>query len=175
MLSAHMKNNNLGPSLTTQEQENPPAQPGGGADDGSMSTQERQSSSPSPHFSFDYKTIAQEVLCAWHCLTHPLVSLTSILFLSLFLSLNSFCRDIKDCGTRAFRSPLKQHKMIFEARCISKLFKDSKTENWRRKSSYNPDLSVPVWLTAHPICFFFFGPPQLRLHFPGFLQLDVVI
>lgn len=158
--------------MTTQEQENPPAPPGGGADDGSMSTQERQSSSPSPHFPFDYKTIAQEVLCAWHCLTHPLVSLTSILFLSLFLSLNSFCRDIKDCGTRAFRSPLKQHKMIFEARCISKLFKDSKTENWRRKSSYNPDLSVPVWLTAHPI--FFFCLP-VRLHFPGFLQLDVVI
>ena len=50
------------PSLTTQGLENSPAQPGGGADDGSMtSSQERQRRSflPTPYFSFDYKTIAQ--------------------------------------------------------------------------------------------------------------------
>ena len=42
-------------------QENSPAQPGGGADDGSrMSTQEGQrSASPPSYFSFDYKTVAQ--------------------------------------------------------------------------------------------------------------------
>ena len=42
-------------------QENALAQLGGGTDDRSMrSTQERHgSSSPPPHFSFDYKTVAQ--------------------------------------------------------------------------------------------------------------------
>ena len=68
MLSAHMKTKQqqkktiiYGLSLTTQGQENSPAQPGEGADDGSMtSTQERQrSSSLPPHFSFDYKTVVQ--------------------------------------------------------------------------------------------------------------------
>jgi len=50
-----------GPSLTMPGQENSPAQPGGGADGGSMtSTQERQrKSSPPPHLSFDYKTVTQ--------------------------------------------------------------------------------------------------------------------
>ena len=50
-----------GPSFTRQGQENSPARPGGGADDGSMtSTQPRQRSyfSP-PDVSFDYKTVAQ--------------------------------------------------------------------------------------------------------------------
>ena len=44
-----------------QEQDNSPAYAGGGADDGNMtSTQERQrKSSLPPHFSFDYKTVAQ--------------------------------------------------------------------------------------------------------------------
>ena len=42
-------------------QESSSAQPGGEVDDGSiMPTQERQRSSfPFPHFSFDYKTVAQ--------------------------------------------------------------------------------------------------------------------
>ena len=46
-----------GPSLTMQGQENSPAQPGGGADDGSMtSTQERQRrTSPPPHFALIMK------------------------------------------------------------------------------------------------------------------------
>ena len=40
-------------------QVNFPALPGGGTDDGNvLSTQKRQSSSPPPHFSFDYKTVA---------------------------------------------------------------------------------------------------------------------
>ena len=49
-----------GPSVTMWGQENSPAQPGGGVDDGSMrSTQERQrKSSPSPLFLY-YKTVAQ--------------------------------------------------------------------------------------------------------------------
>ena len=44
-----------------QGQENSPSQPGGEAEDGSMTstTQERQRRpSPHPHFSFDYKTVA---------------------------------------------------------------------------------------------------------------------
>ena len=61
MLSAHTKTIICGPSLTMEGQENSSAQPGGGTDDGSMtSTQERQRSSfPPPHFSFDYKTVAR--------------------------------------------------------------------------------------------------------------------
>ena len=44
-----------------QRQEYSPAQPRGGTADGSMtSIQEKQrSSSPPPHFSFDYETVAQ--------------------------------------------------------------------------------------------------------------------
>ena len=47
-------------------QENSPAQPGGGAHDGSLtSTQETQRCSPPPpHFSFDYKSVAQQDLGA---------------------------------------------------------------------------------------------------------------
>ena len=47
--------------MTLYEQENSPAQPGGEADDGSItSTEERQqSSSPPAHFYSDYKTVAQ--------------------------------------------------------------------------------------------------------------------
>ena len=60
MLSADIKTTICGPSLTMEGQENSSAQPGGRADDGSMtSTQERQrSSSPPPDFSVDYKTVA---------------------------------------------------------------------------------------------------------------------
>ena len=83
MFSAHIKNNHLWTSLTMRGQENSPAQPGGGADDGSMmSIQERQRSFPLPHFSFNYKTVAQEFLRALHfssVLTCPLVNLTSFL------------------------------------------------------------------------------------------------
>ena len=49
---------NCEPSLTMQEQDNSPAHPGGGADDGNMtSTQERKGSSPSPLSSSDYKNV----------------------------------------------------------------------------------------------------------------------
>ena len=42
------------------KKKNSPAQPGGGTNDENMtSIQERQRSSPSFHFSFDYKTVAQ--------------------------------------------------------------------------------------------------------------------
>ena len=48
------------PSLSMWKQENSPAQPGRGADDGRwMSVQERQRSSSPPHFSFDYKAVVQ--------------------------------------------------------------------------------------------------------------------
>ena len=71
-----------GPSLTMFGQENSPAQPGGGADDGSMtSTQGRLGSSSPCYFSFDYKTIAQLSSQGAALLTHPLVSLTTVLFL----------------------------------------------------------------------------------------------
>ena len=53
MLFAHR------PSMTMQGKENS-VQPGGGADVGRMmSTQERQRSSPPPHFSYNHKTVAQ--------------------------------------------------------------------------------------------------------------------
>ena len=48
-----------GPSLTTQGQENSPAQPGGANDENVMSTQERQRrSSPLSPISVDYKAVA---------------------------------------------------------------------------------------------------------------------
>ena len=47
-------------TLYIQGQENSSAQPGVGADDGGMiSTQRERNSSLPPHFSFDYKTVAQ--------------------------------------------------------------------------------------------------------------------
>ena len=71
-----------GPSLTMFGQENSPAQPGGGASDGTMtSTQGRQGSSSPCYFSFDYKTIARVSSQGAAFLAHPPVSLTRVLFL----------------------------------------------------------------------------------------------
>jgi len=52
MFSEHIKNNHLWTSLTTQRQEDAPAQPGGGADG-----KKNKGLSPPPNFSFDYKTV----------------------------------------------------------------------------------------------------------------------
>ena len=52
MLSAHIKTI-CGPSLTMKGQENSPAKPAGGVDDGSMTSQEKQTwSSPLTHIFF---------------------------------------------------------------------------------------------------------------------------
>ena len=63
-------------------QENSPAQPGGGAHDGSLtSTQERQRCSPPTlYFSFDYKSVAPVRSPGVAFLTSLLVSLASVLF-----------------------------------------------------------------------------------------------
>lgn len=69
------------PSLTLQKQEISPAQPEGGADDGSLTQgRGRRCCSPHPHSSFEYKTVAHQALRVWHPVVHLLVLLTSILF-----------------------------------------------------------------------------------------------
>ena len=61
-------------------QENSPAQPGGGAHDGSLtSTQERQCSPPAFHFFIDYKSVAPVRSQGVAFLTSLLVSLASVL------------------------------------------------------------------------------------------------
>ena len=45
-----------------------------------LKDQEESGFFPPPHFSFDYKTVAHEVIRVRHPLTRPRVSLTSALF-----------------------------------------------------------------------------------------------
>ena len=131
MLSAHMKTKQqqkktiiYGLSLTTQGQENSPAQPGEGADDGSMtSTQGRLGSSSPCYFSFDYKTIAKFTRGSFShppaCKPHNSPILINHFSSLTLISLSPPCWDIKHYGTRTLWRPCKWHQLVLFSQVLS--------------------------------------------------------